>query len=465
LVRDGLDVSLAGTEDVTVWGEGGNDTVAMFDSAGNDEFVGTPTYAGLSGEGFFNRAWNFPNVEAKASGGIDVAKFYDSAGNDEYVSAPTYNAVSGQGFNNVAWFFEGAHAFATGGGVDVAKFYDSVGDDSYVTTPTYAALFNTAFQQDGMNGYYNRAKFFEGVHAYATAGGVDVARFYDSSANDEFVATPTYAALFNATYNESYTHGFYNRAKFFEATHAFATGGGVDVARLYDSPADDFFDAAPTEGALFNASYQESYTNGFYNRAKYFEGVHAFGTAGGHDKAVLHDSSGNDTFVADPTQGALFNKTYHEDYTTNGFYNRAKYFDEVKAVADRGGMDTAVFNGSTGDDFFTATPLYADMVNPTYQESYTRNGFDNRAEQFEVVKANGGADGNDEANLFDSALADFFEAEDNWARLSSDESHFNNLAENFDTVKATSSSNPGDKKRIANAYDFVLELDGTWEDL
>ncbi|MEE8450644.1 MAG: tandem-95 repeat protein, partial [Thermoguttaceae bacterium] len=461
--RQGLDVSLSGTDDVTVFGEGGNDTLSLFGSAGNDNFVGSPTYAAMYGDGFYNRGWNFGSVQAWAGDGVDVAKFFDSPGDDTYVGAPIYNAVSGEGFNNVAWYFEGAHAYATAGGVDVAKFYDSTADDTYVASPTYAALFNPNFEQDGMNGFYNRAKFFEGVHAYATAGGVDVARFYDSPADDAFVATPTYAALFNMDYQEQYTNGFYNRAKFFEATHAFATAGGIDEARLYDSTQDDTFFADATHGALFNPTYQQEYTNGFYNRAKYFEGVHAFATAGGYDRAEMHDSPADDIFDAAPTQAALFNPTYQEEYTS-GFYNRAKYFEEVNAVADRGGVDAAILHDSTGDDVFTAYPLYADMVNPAFQQSYTRNGFDNRAEEFESVHAIGGNGGNDEANLFDSALADYLEVQDNWARLSSDELDFDNLVENFGMVRATSSSTPGDKKRVADVYDFVLELDGIWED-
>ena len=234
--RPGMVGQFANVEDFTVTGHvGGLGKVRFFDSAGNDNFVRALTYAAMYGDGFYNRAWFYKEVRVDAGEGIDVAKFYDSPGNDDYIGSPTYNAVSGTGYKNEAWYFEDADVYGTAGGVDVAKFYDSPGNDTYLTTPTYAAPFNTEFNANGMHGFYNRAKFFEGVHAFATAGGTDVANFYDSTANDTLVATPTYAAPFNPTYKEQYTNGFYNRAKFFEATDAFATAGGVDEARLYDS--------------------------------------------------------------------------------------------------------------------------------------------------------------------------------------------------------------------------------------
>ena len=442
--RPGMVGQFANVEDFTVTGHvGGLGKVRFFDSAGNDNFVGAPTYAAMYGEGFYNRAWYYPEVRAEAGEGIDVAKFYDSPGNDSYVGSPTYNAVSGTGYKNEAWYFEGAHVYGTAGGVDETKFYDSPGNDTYVTTPTYAALFNTQFNANGMHGFYNRAKFFEGVHAFATAGGTDVANFYDSTANDTYVATPTYAALFNPTYREQYTNGYYNRAKFFEATHAFATAGGVDEARLYDSTANDTFYADPIQGALFNPTYKEQYTNGFYNRAKYFEGVHAFATAGGVDKAEMHDSTGDDTFVGDPTQGALFNPKYKESYT-NGFYNRAKYFEEVTAFADKGGVDLAKLYDSTGDDTLNSHPTYTELLNPAYNQSYT-HGFDNRVESFESVQSIGGKGGDDAANLFDSALGDLLEAETNWARLSNATlgAAFDNMVQSFSHVKAASQQQSG----------------------
>ena len=69
-----------------------------------------------------------------------------------------------------------------GAGQATAQSYDE-----FVGKPDYAALFG--------DGFYNRAKFFEGVHAYATAGGNDTVVFtngtkaYSSSGTDSVSPT------------------------------------------------------------------------------------------------------------------------------------------------------------------------------------------------------------------------------------------------------------------------------------
>ena len=112
---------------------------------------------------------------------------------------------------------------------------------------------------------------------------------------------------------------------FFDGVHAYATAGGLDTAKLFDSPGNDTFYADPIAGAL--------YGDGFYNRAKYFEGVHAYATAGGGDTAWLNDSAGDDLYVGSAVADALFGQ---------GFYNRAKFFETVHIRTDSGGVDRAV---------------------------------------------------------------------------------------------------------------------------
>ena len=124
---------------------------------------------------------------------------------------------------------------------------------------------------------------------------------------------------------------------FFEGDHDYATAGGGDVARLYDSPGDDRFYADPDHAALYNEQYTEQYTDGFYNNAKFFEGVHAYATDGGTDEARLHGSDGDDKLYADPIHGAM--------YVPGQYYNRAKYFEHVYADAHGGDGDHAELSG------------------------------------------------------------------------------------------------------------------------
>ncbi|OHB66297.1 MAG: hypothetical protein A2V70_12500 [Planctomycetes bacterium RBG_13_63_9] len=232
-------------------------------------------------------------------------------------------------------YFEQVRAEATAGGVDAASLYDSPGDDEFLATPTAAVLSNTTYQGAYGSGFRNEVVYFEDVCARATAGGSDEATFYDSSGDDQFVATPTYAGLSNPTYQEAYTHGFNNRAMGFEETNADADAGGFDVAKLYDSPDNDIFFADPDEAAL-------SRSGEYRNRTKSFENVHAFATAGGQDTAYLTGSSADDTFYADGIQSVL--------WRPGVFYNRAKFFEVVEAEAAGGENDRAVLHDSALDD-------------------------------------------------------------------------------------------------------------------
>ncbi len=310
-------------------GGGGSDTATLTGSDGDEVVRLNPNSGTATGPGYEVQWSDVAEITVHGGGGNNLLYLVDSAGNDNFVGTPTYAAMHGQGFYNRARSFQEVYAEATAGGVDVAKFYDSPGHDLYVAAPDYNALSNQQLN------FKIEATYFESVHAYATAGGVDLAKFYDSPGNDEFVATPTYAALYNHQYTGQYNQSFYNRAKFFEATHAFATASDndVDVARLYDSPGDDQFYADPIQGALYGQAFDGQYNDRFYNRAKFFQAVHAFATGGGIDVASLHGSSDNDNFYADMDQGAM--------YIPGRYYNRAKFFDEVHANAHEGDEDQA----------------------------------------------------------------------------------------------------------------------------
>ena len=98
----------------------------LFDSAGNDTFVATPSYAKLYGDGFYNYASDFDRVYAYArEGGNDRAFLYDSAGNDTFVAASSYAKFYGGGFYNYATGFDLVRAYATRGGSD-AKYVSAV---------------------------------------------------------------------------------------------------------------------------------------------------------------------------------------------------------------------------------------------------------------------------------------------------------------------------------------------------
>jgi YD repeat-containing protein len=84
------------------------------------------------------------------------------------------------------------------------------------------------------------------------------------------------------------------------------------------------FVSSPLEGALYNAR--------FYNRAKFFEQVHANTDAGGNDRAYVYDASGNEVFQASASGASL-----RGDHAATWLYG----FEYVRASATRGGTDKA----------------------------------------------------------------------------------------------------------------------------
>ena len=136
----------------------------------------------MAGQGYRYALTGFGSVQATAgAGGSDIAHLYDSAGDDTFIATPTQAMLRGTGFNNTASGFDSVTAHGTAGGTDVAVLYDSAGDDTFSASPTQASLSGSGFS--------NTAVGFDVVTGHCAAGGTDTARFYDSAGNDRFTAT------------------------------------------------------------------------------------------------------------------------------------------------------------------------------------------------------------------------------------------------------------------------------------
>lgn len=187
---------------------------------------------------------------------------------------------------------------------------------------------------------------------------------------------------------------------------------------------------------------------------RFFEGVHAYATAGGRDQAKLYDSVRDDVFYGDPIQAAL--------YRPGTYFNRAKHFEAVHAYATAGGQDQARLHGSDENDIFYADPIQGALYNPAHEGEY-RSGFYNRVKSFPRVKADAHQGDEDRADLHDSPSSDLLEAGGNWVRLSNAAVDFLYEAEAFDFVKTTASTS-GNRKVLPELFllKFDLELDGLW---
>ena len=78
---------------------------------------------------------------------------------------------------------------------------------------------------------------------------------------------------------------------------------------------------------LYNASYRQSYTSGFRNRAEAFDEVHATAHGGDDDRAYLQDSPGEaDLLAADQDWARLASRALDYLFEVDGF-------DFVRATA------------------------------------------------------------------------------------------------------------------------------------
>ena len=306
---------ISGFPELTAYSiRGGNDETQLYDSPGNDTFVGRPNSATLSGPGFSNTVESFGRVLAYANaGGIDGATFFDSPGNDLYVGRQTNAFLQGPGYFLYADRFYGTAAHSTAGGTDTAQFYDSPGNDVVTATS------DTVVMIDAGRSFGNTAKSFEQTFSYSTKGGTDLAYLYDTVGNEIVVAKPEFTFMQGSSFY-NYVQGFY--------TAAYARNGGIDSAQLYDSPMDDYF--VSRSNVAFMRDVNSTYTNSVYN----FDKVDAYSTRGGTDETQFYDSAGDDRVVARPGVATMFFAAQF-----GGSDHRAVGFNRVRAFRQRGGND------------------------------------------------------------------------------------------------------------------------------
>ena len=341
-------VAAAGFETQTINSGGGNDSIELFDSSGNDGLGLAQGWASfkLSG-GRVSTALGFTQQIAYSSAGSDYVDLYDSAGDDVASIWSNRVLLAGAGYSNDVRNFSLTAAHSWSSGYDRANYYDSAGDDLFTSWANRSVMTGA--------GYTNHSDSFEKTTAVATAGGVDRALLNDTAGNDVFTAWSNRATFVGVGLN-------YEVQGFDEVTAQSTTG--YDQASLYDSAGNDLFTAWFDRAALTGT--------GFDNECRGFDAVTAFATGGGFDEATLYDSIGDDWFTAGPARAFM---------SGNGFVNTAQGFERAVAQATAGGYDQAAFYDSAGNDTVTTTQYSASVRGPN-------SNFDNQANNFERVTAN-----------------------------------------------------------------------------
>ena len=130
-------------------------------------------------------------------------------------------------------------------------------------------------------------------------------------------------------------------AWWFRNITGYARAGGTDKAFLWGTSGDDTFVGDPTAN---------SYMAGSDYRIEpwWFKSVTGYARAGGTDKAFLRGTSGDDTFVGDPTANSYMAGA---DYRLEPWW-----FKSVTGYARAGGTDKAFLWGTSGNDTFVGDP-------------------------------------------------------------------------------------------------------------
>jgi hypothetical protein len=267
--------------------------------------------------------------------------------------------------------------------------------------------------------------------------GFDMVTLRDSAGDETLVAEPGSATLTN------HAGEFSVAVSGFEELQAYASAGGDDRATLHDSPGKDKFKGEPAVAKMYKGGV-------FYHRVKFFDVVQGISTQG-EDDARLWDSPGDDRLESqrDETrlQGAGF------DVTASGF-------PQVYTRASNGGFDTAIVTDSPLDDTVRARAhkvmIWAgDYEDPIYKLT---------ARTFDEVYLHATRGGFDRAKLHDTLRDDLLEVTPDWVQLSAQKEDLDMLyrAMAFEWVKAYSVEGR-DTVRKPDVVDFVqLELDGPW---
>jgi hypothetical protein len=216
-----------------------------------------------------------------------------------------------------------------------------------------------------------------------SGGGTDVACLFDSPAEDEFSAGPGWAEMTGP--------GFFRRVEDFEFQHGYASDDGqTDQAFMQGADGSaDLVRARPNQTRVQGAGYN--------NRACAFDEVYVTGTD--EDDLLTLYPDGGDTVVLDAESGSA---TLTLD---TGPTIEADGFRTVVAFSELGNGDTAHLHGSTtGRDWLVGKPACADLTG-------TAGGTDflHRVRCFDDVQAHSEG-GDDVALLYDSPDGDTFAA-------------------------------------------------------
>jgi hypothetical protein len=208
---------------------GGHDAAYLHDSDAADKFKAelAEDYAKMYGGRMYNRVKLFDVVEAFSSGQNDLARIFDTAGDDVFVGQKDSSRLYSSVFDVALHDFRRVIAYATLGGYDEATLEDSALDDEFHGKPHKSELFDS--DTDG-SVYRITARRFDRVNTVADTqlGGYDRAKLWETARDDLFTADNNWARLGTQS---SQLETLYE-VMAYEFVRVRASSGGNDTAQV-----------------------------------------------------------------------------------------------------------------------------------------------------------------------------------------------------------------------------------------
>jgi hypothetical protein len=197
--------------------------------------------------GYFIYAMSFKKVTGYPDAGNDTVAFYDTAGNDTFTASPTRAELVGPAGSNIwniavpdvgipANKWDTVLAYSQVGGYDKAYLTGTTGDDTFTALgmprTTYPSGMGPGYARLAGTGYSLRVATFDEVYANVLTGDKDVAVLYDSTGPgiDQFWGSLHDAVLSDGTLDFA-SGNLSVAASYYFRVYGFDNTGGVDLTK------------------------------------------------------------------------------------------------------------------------------------------------------------------------------------------------------------------------------------------
>ncbi len=211
------------------------DTVRLFDTAGNDTFTARAGHSEMSGDDYHNQVFGAGRVVGVGSGGFNQANLLGTTGTDIAYSNSVYTTMSSAQHWVLARGFQSVSLDGNGGN-DLIAAFGSNSNETLTVEPGFSRFESTTLLREFTG--FQQQQFF-GV------GGQNQARLQGGTNGNTFDAYWN-RAFFNSGQQSTYLHGFQN---------VTALGNTADRALLFDTNGNDRFDADAGWGRMQGHGY------------------------------------------------------------------------------------------------------------------------------------------------------------------------------------------------------------------